>query len=233
MIDYLLDQAPDSHKDKNFLDFMNPNSLQVVKGYVEPSLATVKADDKFQFQRLGYFNVDKDRTAENIIFNKTVGLKDAWEEKGKKEENLLMNSLKEINKYFKVDDKSERLDIKNTIGENISSIENYSLLVNFFLKNINNNKSSLLFANYILRFSNKITSSDFNIDDITKFYTLSIKSESSYVRSQAISNFIKIEKDISFVRSFKSDLFNLNHNRPKNFTDVEENLLKQLLFILE
>ena len=96
-----IDEAPDSHKEKNFLEFMNPNSLEIVKGFVEPSLATVQAGEKFQFQRLGYFNVDNDTSIGKIVFNKTVGLKDAWEEKGKKEENLLMNTQKEINKYVK------------------------------------------------------------------------------------------------------------------------------------
>ena len=85
---------------------MNPNSLLTSKGFVEPSLATVKPGDKFQFQRLGYFNVDKDSTSEKLLFNRTVGLKDAWEEKGKKEENLLMNTQKEINKYVKEIDAS-------------------------------------------------------------------------------------------------------------------------------
>jgi glutaminyl-tRNA synthetase len=72
---------------------MNPSSLQIVKGFVEPSLATAQSE-KFQFQRLGYFNVDKDTVEGKIVFNKTVGLKDAWEEKGKKEENVLMNTQK-------------------------------------------------------------------------------------------------------------------------------------------
>ena len=87
-----IDEAPDSHKEKNFLEFMNTNSLQTVKGFVEPSLADIKADDKFQFQRLGYFNVDKDSSSQKLVFNRTVGLKDAWEEKGKKEGNLLMST---------------------------------------------------------------------------------------------------------------------------------------------
>ena len=71
-----IDEAPDSHKEKNFLDFMNTNSLQIVKGFVEPSLSSAKSGDKFQFQRLGYFNVDKDSTASKLVFNKTVGLKE-------------------------------------------------------------------------------------------------------------------------------------------------------------
>jgi glutaminyl-tRNA synthetase len=87
-----IDEAPDSHKEKNFLEFMNPSSLNC-EGIVEPSLATAQSGEKFQFQRLGYFNVDKDTVEGKIVFNKTVGLKDALEEKGK-EENVLMNTQK-------------------------------------------------------------------------------------------------------------------------------------------
>ena len=72
------DEAPDSHKDKTFMDFINPNSLKVTEAFVEPSLASAKKGDSFQFQRLGYFNVDDDTTSENIVFNKTVGLRDSW-----------------------------------------------------------------------------------------------------------------------------------------------------------
>ena len=75
------DEAPDSHKDKTFMDFINPNSLKVTEAFVEPSLASAKKGDSFQFQRLGYFNVDDDTTSENIIFNKTVGLRDSWAKK--------------------------------------------------------------------------------------------------------------------------------------------------------
>ena len=133
-----IDEAPDSHKEKNFLEFMNPNSLQISTGFVEPSLQTVQAGDKFQFQRLGYFNVDKDSTAEKLVFNKTVGLKDAWEEKGKKEENVLMNTQKEINKYVKEKDASAAEAILKTIIENIKTIDNYSLVNQTIVKNIKN-----------------------------------------------------------------------------------------------
>ena len=201
-----IDEAPDSHKEKNFLDFMNKSSLEIVKGYVEPSLANVKANDKFQFQRLGYFNVDKDSTASKLVFNKTVGLKDAWEEKGKKEENLLMNSLKEINKYFKVDSKEERINIQNAIGESIKSIENFSLLINSINKNINNNKSSLLFANFILKYSNKIKHSDLEIELLTKLYSMSLKSESSFVRYEVIKNLKNDEVNLNHFQSQLSEL---------------------------
>src|SRR5690606_38134730 len=60
-----LDEAPDSHEDKNFMEFVNPDSLNVIKeAYLEPFLKEATMDDKFQFQRLGYFTLDKDSTSE-------------------------------------------------------------------------------------------------------------------------------------------------------------------------
>lgn len=74
-----LDEAPDSHEDKSFMELINPDSLKVIKeAYVEPFLQDAKLDDKFQFQRLGYFTLDKDTTPGQLIFNKTVGLRDSW-----------------------------------------------------------------------------------------------------------------------------------------------------------
>lgn len=72
------DEAPDGHKDKDFMEFVNPNSLKTVTAYVEPYLKESNIGDRFQFQRLGYFNVDDDTTDGNLIFNKTVGLRDTW-----------------------------------------------------------------------------------------------------------------------------------------------------------
>ena len=71
-------ENPDGNKEVDFKEYINPNSLKVITGYVEPSLKTAKDGDKFQFQRLGYFAVDKDTTAEKLVFNKTVGLRDTW-----------------------------------------------------------------------------------------------------------------------------------------------------------
>ncbi len=73
-----MDEAPDSHQDKGFMEFVNPDSLKLIKAFVEPSLAEAKVGDRFQFQRLGYFNVDNDTTSDTLIFNKTVGLRDTW-----------------------------------------------------------------------------------------------------------------------------------------------------------
>jgi len=76
-----LDEAPDAHKDKDFMEFINPNSLEIIEAYLEPSLQTASIGERFQFQRLGYFNVDDDATKENLVFNKTVGLRDSWAKK--------------------------------------------------------------------------------------------------------------------------------------------------------
>ncbi|WP_452225435.1 glutamine--tRNA ligase/YqeY domain fusion protein [Lacinutrix chionoecetis] len=72
------DEAPDSHPEKDFMEFINPNSLKIVEAFVEPSLADAKIGEQFQFQRLGYFNVDNDSTPKKLVFNKTVGLRDSW-----------------------------------------------------------------------------------------------------------------------------------------------------------
>ena len=57
---------------------INPNSLQVVNGFVEPSLANAAAGMRYQFERSGYFCVDPDSTPEKLVFNRTVTLRDTW-----------------------------------------------------------------------------------------------------------------------------------------------------------
>jgi glutaminyl-tRNA synthetase len=72
------DASPDTHKDKDFMDFVNPESLTVITGYAEPSLKELQVEDTVQFQRLGYFTVDPDSTLEKRVFNRTVTLRDSW-----------------------------------------------------------------------------------------------------------------------------------------------------------
>lgn len=72
------DESPDTHKEKDFMEFINPDSLTVVTGYLEPSLKDAQVQDRMQFQRLGYFCVDPDSTSEKLVFNRTVGLRDSW-----------------------------------------------------------------------------------------------------------------------------------------------------------
>ena len=73
-----IDPTPDAHKDKDFMGFINPNSLEEITAYVEPSLANATEGARFQFQRMGYFVVDQDSSSDELVFNKTTGLRDTW-----------------------------------------------------------------------------------------------------------------------------------------------------------
>jgi glutaminyl-tRNA synthetase len=72
------DPTPDGHKEKNFLDFINPDSLMTVTAIMEPGLKDAKPGERYQFQRLGYFCVDSDSTEGHLVFNRTVTLRDTW-----------------------------------------------------------------------------------------------------------------------------------------------------------
>lgn len=79
-----VDEDPSGHKDVDPREFLNPESLTILKGCkVEPSLANVKSLEKFQFQRLGYFCADYDTMPGKPVFNRTVGLKDTWSKMNK------------------------------------------------------------------------------------------------------------------------------------------------------
>jgi glutaminyl-tRNA synthetase len=69
------DDAPEG---QDFTSNLNPKSLEVIRGKVEPSLAGAKAGERYQFERLGYFCVDKDSQPGAPVFNRTVALKDTW-----------------------------------------------------------------------------------------------------------------------------------------------------------
>ena len=203
-----IDEAPDSHKEKNFLEFMNKSSLEVVTGFVEPSLVDANAGTHFQFQRLGYFVVDKDTTSAHLVFNKTVGLKDAWEEKGKKEENLIVNMQKEINKYVKEKDEVVADNLLMPIIENIKSIDNYSLLINTIFKNIKNDNNALLLTNLILKYSDKVSSKDIESESLHKLYNMSIKSNLLSVRIFGIKN---LKNDGVHFNNFQNQLLDLKN----------------------
>jgi glutaminyl-tRNA synthetase len=79
------DEDPAGHKDKDFKEFINPESLHVLTNCkLEPSLKDAEPESKYQFQRLGYFCVDRrDSKSGNLVFNRTVPLKDSWSKKNK------------------------------------------------------------------------------------------------------------------------------------------------------
>jgi glutaminyl-tRNA synthetase len=68
----------DNEEGKTYKDFLNPESLRIVVAKVEPAVTGSRILDKFQFERTGYFSVDKDSTQQKIVFNRVVPLKDAW-----------------------------------------------------------------------------------------------------------------------------------------------------------
>ena len=79
LYDRLFTEAQPDAGGRDFLSVLNPNSKKVVTAYVEPGLASAKADDKFQFERHGYFVADRhDHGAGKLVFNRTTTLKDAW-----------------------------------------------------------------------------------------------------------------------------------------------------------
>ena len=75
------DEAPDQHKEKDFTDFINDDSFSIQNAKVEPSLANLDEGIAVQFQRLGYYILDKEAKEGQLVFNKTVGLRDNWSKK--------------------------------------------------------------------------------------------------------------------------------------------------------
>ena len=78
-------ENPDSDREKDFTSFINSDSLRVVNPiYLEPHMRNARAGDRYQFERLAYFVVDQDSTAEKLVFNRTVTLRDQWRKEQKK-----------------------------------------------------------------------------------------------------------------------------------------------------
>ena len=85
LYDRLFKVEDPSSEEGDFKDYINENSLEVLPNvYIEPALANAKEGEHFQFLRKGYFCVDKESTADKLIFNRTVGLKDTWAKEAKK-----------------------------------------------------------------------------------------------------------------------------------------------------
>ena len=189
-----LDEAPDAHKDKDFIEFINPNSLTVNNNaYLEPSLANAKIGDRFQFQRLGYFNVDDDTTAKHLVFNRTVALKDSWSKKQnekttaqKPKANAAMTEiLTHTGKYLKAREEDERLSLIAKVFELSKNISFEELL--FSVKAANSNKD---FLTCFMIFNSQNVKTDFstkeNADLVNTFIGEGLNKKNSYVRFQAV-----------------------------------------------
>ena len=75
---FTVENPDDAEEGKTFLDYINPDSCVVKEAYVEPSLMSASVGDRFQFERLGYFCMDRDSKEGRLVFNRTVGLRDTW-----------------------------------------------------------------------------------------------------------------------------------------------------------
>ena len=75
---FIKENPDDNEEGKTYLDMLNPDSLKVVKGFLEPAVAGAQHGEKFQFERIGYFSVDDDSKPGNLVFNRAVSLKDSW-----------------------------------------------------------------------------------------------------------------------------------------------------------
>ena len=75
------DPHPDAHKEQEFTEFINPDSFNEKSALIEPNAGELTTGTNFQFQRQGYYVVDKDSTSDKVVFNKTVGLRDTWTKK--------------------------------------------------------------------------------------------------------------------------------------------------------
>jgi glutaminyl-tRNA synthetase len=78
LFDRLFTEEEPGKRTGNWQDDLNPSSLEVVTGHLEPGLADAKAGERFQFERLGYFNVDSDSEGKRLVINRSVTLKDTW-----------------------------------------------------------------------------------------------------------------------------------------------------------
>tara|TARA_R110002049_G_scaffold292252_2_gene476638 strand:- start:20502 stop:22508 length:2007 start_codon:yes stop_codon:yes gene_type:complete len=115
-----MDEAPDNHPEKEFMEFINPNSLKIIKAFVEPSLKESKVGDRFQFQRLGYFNVDDDASSEKLVFNKTVGLRDSWA-KVKPQKSVVQNNNQNQSKSNQ-QPKRKAIDVIQQLGKKYTNL---------------------------------------------------------------------------------------------------------------
>jgi hypothetical protein len=101
------------------MEFLNPQSLKLVEAFVEPSLKGAKIGERFQFQRIGYFSIDKDSTEGKLVFNKTVGLRDSWE-KQKQVEKTNTNQTKPQNKSSQPERKA--IDVIQQLGKKYTNL---------------------------------------------------------------------------------------------------------------
>ncbi|SDB61700.1 glutaminyl-tRNA synthetase [Flavobacteriaceae bacterium MAR_2010_188] len=169
-----LEESPDSHPDKDFMEFINPESLKTIEAFVEPSLKEAKVGDIFQFQRIGYFRVDEDTTNNLLVFNKTVGLRDTWEKKtpsapktdnkpkhNNQPQRKSIDIIKQMGKKFTNLSEEKQLSAKANVLELSKdvSFEDVEPLLNTSAKKIGTRIITTLMLSYLIKNGLEITDS--------------------------------------------------------------------------
>ncbi len=173
-----MDEAPDSHQDKDFMDFINPNSLKTIEAFVEPSLKEARTGEQFQFQRLGYFNVDDDSTSDHLVFNKTVGLRDSWAKK--KESQQSSNRPKQPQQSHR-----KPIDVVKQLGKKYTNLpeekqRKAKLQIQELAKNVSYEDLEPLFATAVKKTGTRIAT----------MLTLAVLLDMDLKRNDAIDEFI-------------------------------------------
>ena len=158
-----LDESPDGHEDKAFMDFINPNSLRTINAFAEPSLKNALPGNRFQFQRLGYFNADDDSTPHHLVFNKTVGLRDTWEKikpkriaqqnQTKAPQRPAIEVIKQLGKKYTNLPKEKQLKIRADIQKLAESVsyEDLHPLFNTAVKKVGTRIATVLVLGVLLK----------------------------------------------------------------------------------
>ena len=203
------DEAPDGHKDRDFKEFLNPNSLTIGTAYVEPSLQETKPGNKYQFQRKGYFCTDLDSTTDRLVFNKTVGLTDSWAKQEKKATAPAKNEAFEkvgplAGKFLKARSDEERNELKAAVKELSNSIPFEALLTPF--QTAKSNKEILA---CLLVLPNIETKEDSNFENFVK---IALGSNNSSIKVEVI----KYVLSNSWLRETFNDLLQTLKSEDKN-----------------
>ncbi len=217
------DEAPDAHKDKDFKEFINLNSLVInTNAFVEPSLKKAKIGDRFQFQRLGYFNVDDDSNSEQLVFNRTVPLRDSWAKIEQKAEikqptdNIINEILSLAGKYLKSREEEERLTLVVQVNELSKKVEPQTLLN--LIKTAESNKEYLA---YLMVFNSQKVQMNFskkeNFELANNLIGSALKMKNSYVRFQAVDF---VGKHLEFKDNY-INLLNTMATKDKNTHIIE------------
>ena len=154
--------------------------MKTIEAFVEPSLADAKVGERFQFQRLGYFNVDDDSASDKIVFNKTVGLRDTWT-KQRPQQNINQNQ----HKPNPLQSQRKAINVIQQLGKKYTNLPEEKQLkakaeIQELAKNVSYEELEPLFATAVKKAGTRIAT----------MLTLGVLLEQGLERNEAINSFI-------------------------------------------